>query len=276
MSNRAKVDLRAAFGDGLDGYPADLRKELMSVAAILNLTQSVRNSKTKQYEASPTNIAVQNNAAYFAQKVNGMVSAGLSYEAGDYYVYVQFGGKPSITKTPNGIIKAMNKLASLQGYLANINVGCVFKGHKELLITRNGLIDELHLVNNPDSEITGIDNDIVAPYAVVTLIDKVSKKTISRKVTIVRSNEYQNAKNQGSYTHKSYPVPMATKIALKRAGEDMLATLGIDDSVQADELRNEIREHNEDYSDPESNEIIKQEEPKFTDVKSEVLDINSL
>lgn len=273
MSNGAFINLKEAFGKAFDNYPPELKKELMSVSAILNLTPTIRDSKTKQYVPSPTNIAVQNNAAFFAQKINGMVSAGLSYEAGDYYVFVQFGGKPSITKTPNGIIKAMNKLASVHGYIANINVGCVFRGYKELQVTRNGLVDELHLVNNPESEVTGVDNDIIAPYAVVTLIDKVTKEIISKKVTIVRSNEYQNAKKQGSYTHKSYPVPMATKVALKRAGDDMLATLGIDDSVDADELRHEIKEHNDDYQQDKEPEIVEQKEPGTDDKEIDITEL---
>lgn len=224
----------------------ELMKELKTVEETLNLTPSAK--EKGQWIASPTNVSVMAYTDVTVRKISSMVQQGLSYGSGDYYIFVQFGGKPSVTKSPNGIIKAMNKLASKHGYIANINTGCVFKGYEHFKVVRTGLIDTIELTNSAESEIgVNLSDDILAPYAVVTLYDKKTSKAISSKVTVIRNGEYIAAKKQGSYTHKTYPVPMAEKIALKRAGEQMASSLGIDDSVELEALKREITEHNSEY-----------------------------
>ena len=244
--NKSYIDFKSFYESGR--LSADLMKEMEVVASTLNLTPSTKDSKTKNWVGAPTNIAVMAHSDIVVRKISSMVDQGLSYSAGDYYIFVQFGGKPSITKSPNGIIKAMNKLASKHGYIANINTGCVYRNYEHFKVKRNGLVDTIELVNSAEHEIgVGVQGDILAPYAVVTLYDKKTSTVISSKVTVIRNGEYEAAKKQGSYTHKTYPVPMAEKIALKRAGDQMAASLGIDDSVELESLKREIADHNADY-----------------------------
>lgn len=244
--SKSYIDFKDIYDSGK--LSTELMKELKTVESMLNLTPTVKDNKSKQWVASPTNVAVMSYTDVTVRKVSSMVEQGLSYASGDYYIFVQFGGKPSVTKSPNGIIKAMNKLASKHGYIANINTGCVYKNFEHFKVKRNGLVDTIELVNSSDHEIgVGVQNDILAPYAVVTLYDKKTSTVISSKVTVIRNGEYEAAKKQGSYTHKTYPVPMAEKVALKRAGDQMAASLGIDDSVELEALKREIADHNADY-----------------------------
>jgi len=268
MNDKAYINFSELYESGK--LSTDLLKELKNVEGTLNLTPTVK--KDGRYIPSPTNISVMSFIDTTVRKIASMVDQGLSYASGDYYIFVQFGGKPSVTKSPNGIIRAMNKLASKHGYIANINTGCVFTGYESLKVIRDGLIDKLELVNNYESEIgVEAENDILAPYAVVTLVDKQSSKVISSKVTIVRNGEYLEARKQGSSTHYSYPVPMAEKIALKRAGEQMAASLGIDDSVELEALDRELIDHNSEY-DLDRKEPNKEDPDKITD--EQVLEID--
>jgi len=225
-------------------YPDDLAKELKAVQEQRNTTPVEKSSG--QYVPSPTNIAIMKHFDLTVRMISSMVEQGLSYVMGDYYIYVQFGGRPSITKSPNGMIKAMSKLASKSGYHANINTGCIFEGYEELRVTRDGMTDSLHLVNSPEAEIG--ESNIISPYAVVTLFKIGSTEIVSRKVIIVRQGEYIAAKNKGSSTHHVYPVPMAQKIALRRAAEEMAATLGVEDSVDLARLKSEVADHDKEYN----------------------------
>jgi len=245
MDNQEFVSFKAIYESS--NVPGDLLKELKQVELTLNLTPTVKSNN--QYVKSPTNVSVNQYTNLVVRKISAMVDQGLSYNNCDYYIFVQFGGKPTISKSPNGMMQALSKLASKAGLIANINTGCIYEGYKELLVTRDGAIDKFYLINNPESEIKQIrEGDIIAPYAVITLINKSSGNVISRKVTIVRNNEYINAKKQGSYTHKSYPVPMAVKIALKRAAQEMMSSLGMSDEIEEMEtVRSEINDHNKDY-----------------------------
>jgi len=254
MSNQEIVSFKGTYKN--PNVQDSLLKELKQVELILNLTPT---SKVDgKYVKSPTNVAVNKYNELVIRKIATMVDQGLSYSNSDYYIFVQFGGRPTVSKSPNGMMKALSKLASKVGLVANINTGCVYDGYKELNVVRDGAIDTLHLVNNPESEIRQIrEGDIIAPYAVITLINKSDGNLISRKVTIVRNNEYLNAKKQGSFTHKSYPVPMAVKIALKRAAQEMMASLGVSDDIEEMEsINSEIRDHNNDY---DMNKEIEQE-----------------
>ena len=275
MSNQAFVSFKEFYKK--TGFPTELIKELRQVELTLNLSPTAK--VDGKYVASPTNISVSNNLDLVVRKIAAMVEQGLSYSNGDYYIFAQFGGKPTVSKSPNGMLTALSKLASKAGMTANINTGCVYDGFKELNITRNGHIDTLHLVNDPNAEVKQIrEGDIVAPYAVITLASKATGDIISRKVTIVRNNEYLNAKKQGSYTHKTYPVPMAVKIALKRAAQEMMGSLGLADSEEVEQVQNEIKDHNADY---DMNKVIEQKEPviekETTGGKdSGVIDINDI
>jgi len=223
------------------GMTPDLAKELRIIESQLNLTPT---EKVKgQWVPSTTNVAVMNYMQAAVRKVSSMLSQGLTFATGDYYIYASFGGRPAVSKSPNGMIKAMSKLAKKQGYDCTINVGCVFEEYNELRILRDGCIDTLQLENSPEYEIKQHnDSDILAPYAVVSLFR--DERLVSRKVTIVRNNEYTEAKNQSKgYTHKNYPVPMAQKIALHRAANEMMAALGVED----EDLQQEIKDHREDY-----------------------------
>jgi len=225
------------------GLPTKLMKELKVVQEIRNTTPTEKvNGK---YVGSPTNKALNRYRNLSIRLIGHMVDQGLSFANSDYYVYVQFGGKPSVTKSPNGMIKAVSKLASKAGYIANINSGCIFQDYLELSVTRDGEQDTLHLVNSPEAEIE--NSRIIAPYAVSTLIRRDTGEVVSRKVIIVRNNEYEAAKQQGGYTHQKYPVPMAQKIALRRMAEEMSASLGLDDSFEYQAVRREIADHDKDY-----------------------------
>jgi len=245
MSNQAFVDFKKIYEK--PNLPDDLLKELKQVELTLNLTPTAK--VNNNWVASPTNISVSSNLGLVVRKISAMVEQGLSYGNGDYYIFVQFGGKPTVSKSPNGMLVALSKLANKSGMIANINTGCVYNGFKELNVVRDGAIDTLHLVNNPEAEVRQIsEDDIIAPYTVITLIDKGTSKVISRKVTIVRNNEYLEAKSKGNYTHKTYPVPMAVKIALKRAAQEMMSSLGFnDDAEETEAVRNEISDYNKDY-----------------------------
>ena len=275
MSSQAFVNFKELYKK--TGLPVDLIKELRQVELTLNLSPTAK--VDNKYVASPTNISVTNNLDLVVRKIASMVEQGLSYSNGDYYIFVQFGGKPTVSKSPNGLLTALSKLADKAGMIANINTGCVYDGFKELNIIRDGHIDTLHLVNDPNAEVKQLrEGDIVAPYAVITLTSKATGLIVSRKVTIVRNNEYLNAKKQGSYTHKTYPVPMAVKIALKRAAQEMMGSLGLADSEEMEQVHNEIKDHNADY---DMNKVVEQKEPviekETTSEKDDgVIDINSL
>ena len=271
----SKVSFAKAYES--EGLQKDLLKELRQVEMTLNLTPKTKDRSGK-FVDNPTNVAVNNNIELVVRKISSMVSQGLEYANGDYYIYVQFGGKPSITKSPNGMIKAMNVLARKAGYIASINTGCIFKGYEVLRVKRNGIIDELELINGTEAEIgesvskdsVGYAADILAPYAVVTLISEKTCNVISRKVTIVRHNEYLAARAKGSSTHKVYPVPMAVKIALRRAAAEMSAALGVDDSDEAEELKREITDHDNDYDiggNAAPVDVVEQKDPLKVDIK---------
>ena len=284
MSNEAVVSFKEIYEKA--SIPEPLLKEIKQVELILNLTPTVK--KDNGWIASPTNIAVNQYKNLGVRKIATMIEQGLSYSNGDYYIFVQFGGKPTISKSPNGMMTALSKLASRVGLVANINTGCVYEGYKELTVTRDGAVDTLHLVNNSEAEIRQIrENDIIAPYVVITLINKSTGEVVSRKVTIVRNNEYLNAKKQGSYTHKTYPVPMAVKIALKRGAQEIMSSLGLSDDIEEMEvLRGEISDHNKDYdlskdnatqtAPPEQEDAFQNKAVPKHEIDDNVIDIKSL
>ena len=195
-----------------------------------------------------TNLAVINNMDYAISLIKDIVNDNLSFVKGDYYIYPSFGGKPAIVKTPNGMVKAMTSLAYKKGFFCSINMGCVFRGYEALKITRSGAIDKIELINSPESEISR--GEIIAPYCMISLFTLNTKDLVSQKLTIIRNNEYINAKNQSKTpkTHRDYPVPMAQKIALKRAVSDLLATFGYDDGKEYLRVHEEINDHNKDYN----------------------------
>ena len=244
------------FFDRDISYPDGLAKELKSVQEQRNTTPVEKSNG--QYVPSPTNIAIMKHLDLTIRAISSMVEQGLSYVMGDYYIYVQFGGKPSVTKSPNGMIKAMSKLASKSGYHANINTGCIFEGYEELKVTRNGMTDSLILVNSPDAEVG--ESEILSPYAVVTLFKMGTTEVVSRKVIIVRRGEYIAAKNKGSSTHHVYPVPMAQKIALRRAAEEMAASLGVEDSADMARLKSEVADHDKEYNLDDQSEPVTEEQ----------------
>lgn len=231
-----KVELTSLLNESTD--PA-LAREIAIVQDSLNL-------KAESKAGKATNLAVNNYKSYAVRQITALVDQGCSFAHNDYYIYSSFDGKPAISKSPNGMIRAMNHLAAKAGLIANINVGCVFDGYEELKVTRNGHIDDLLLVNSPGSEIDGA-GDIIAPYAVITLLQK-DGTVFSRKVVIVRRGEYLAAKSKAKKgnAHTAFPVPMAQKIPLRRAAIEMIATLGLDDS-SSEELEREIRDHDADY-----------------------------
>ena len=150
-----------------------LAKELKIVEATLNLkpTDKVGRGNSAKHVPSKTNLAVMNHLNLTVRLLSGMLDQGLSYANKDYYIYCQFGGVPSVTKSPNGMIRAMMNAASKVGVKLVINGGCIYEKHK-LRVVRNGRIDTIELENDPEYEIRQHgQNDIIAPYAVVTELD---------------------------------------------------------------------------------------------------------
>ena len=225
-----------------------LAKELKIVETTLNLKPIDKkwNSREKKsyYVPSQTNQAVMSHLGLTARLISGMLDQGLSYANKDYYIYCQFGGVPSVTKSPNGMARALTNAASKVGVKLVVNGGCVFEKHK-LKVVRNGIIDTIELENDPEYEIRQHGgNDLVAPYTVITELND-ALQVISSTVTIVRDNEYKNAKAQSKgNTHEKYPVPMAIKIAMRRAILQSAASLGVADDP---DLMQEIDDHDADY-----------------------------
>jgi len=244
----------------LDDSDSELIQELQEVQAELNLYPTAK--VDDKWVASPTNISVMTYIDVCVASIKGMVSKGCQFKNKDYYIFASFGGRPSITKSPNGMIVAMKKMAGKNGMVATVNAGVVFKGYEALKIVRGSTVDKFHLVNSPEMEVgvSGKLTDVLAPYCVITLSDKESGHVISSKVTMVRNNEYLTAKSRGNHAmHSAYPVPMATKIALKRGLEKAMAELG---EGEDEDVREAINEHNSSYDIGDDQE--KEKEPTET------------
>lgn len=255
--SKAKVN----FGD-LESLnmSTDLLKEVRVVELNLNLRQSEKD-KDGNWGPSSANVAVMDHRQLTLRKIAGMHEQGLSYSEGHYYVYASFGGQPAVKKSPNGMIKSMATAAAKSGYLVTINVGCVFNDYIEFTVIRNGHTDDMRLINNPERELEQSGDDIKAPYAVVSVFHK--RNLLSRKVTIVRKQEFHAARSQSvAGTWKTYPVPMAQKTALYRAGKELLASLGIaDDDDDWAEVRKDLAEHEADHDMSQEAETEAQSEP---------------
>ena len=230
------------------GMTVELARELTIVQSMRNQTPTEK--VNREWVPSPTNIALMEHTDFAIRKISSMVDQGLTFANDDYYIYASFSGTVKIVKAPNGMIRSITTAAAKSGYMVTINLGCVFTGPKQFEVTRNGYADELHLVNDPAKELDGGKDDIVAPFAVITLLRK--GLMLSRKVTIVRRNEYLNARKQSkSSIHDYYPVPLAQKTALYRAGKELLATLGISDGDDSDDnwsdVKQDLRDHEDDH-----------------------------
>ena len=185
--------------------------------------------------------------------VKALVEDGLSYGAGDFYVYEGRGGI-KVHETPKGVRKQLQKIAAKYGLSIIVSDGVLYAKDR-LSVKTDGRIDEIEIYKDSEDMVKG--GVIVAPYAVVTVF-RGGNEIIAKKIFIIPQKEYAEILKKG--TGSSYPTMMAQKSVMKRVANGIYSLLGV--SIGKDDSLDEMEKRLEDESPRQSeDEPTKQPDP---------------
>lgn len=175
----------------------------------------------------------------FIGNIKGMVSNGLKYSSGDYYIFIQKGGSLKITKSPNGSAKVIDRVIASKDVKATLVVGIVRDGDEVSMETK-GTIQTLS-VNRGKNSIFNREGAVSGGYGIVTVFSKKTNDMLSRNVIIVDKAEYNAIENMASKTMETYESMLMNKIILRRYAQLLPAFVGggftEDDMAVLDEVR---------------------------------------
>ena len=209
--------------------------------------------KNKQYIENTFFTVLYKTFGRVSASVKALVEDGLSFSAGDFYVYEGRGGI-KVHETPKGVRKQLQKIAAKYGLNIVVSDGVLYEKDR-ILVKTDGRIDEIEIYKDSEDMVRG--GTIVAPYAVVTVF-RGGNEIIAKKIFIIPQKEYAEILKKG--TGNSYPTMMAQKSVMKRVANGIYSLLGV--SLGKDDAFDEMEKRFEDEAPRQSeNEPTKQSDP---------------
>lgn len=186
---------------------------------MMHFTNSINNLANDKKAKAMT--VWENNKDYVYQKIMEFANVGLSIANKDYH-FVSYAGIPDFQIDYKGMLKVAAMEARKNGYQLIAKADTIRDGYKDEVFTTNGLMDNIEIVNGK------MNAKIITSYAIISLVDMVSRNVTMQKVEVMPIAEFENAKKaskmQGSGANKDYATEMAKKIALRR-GIKIISTM---------------------------------------------------
>lgn len=156
--------------------------------------------------------------------IKSMVSKGLRFANGDYYIFLQKGGKLTVSMSPSGRAKAVDFLLKDKGVRVTLNIGTVKDGDIVSFKTK-GSIQTIEVESNQQAIFTRNAN-VIGCYGVVSIFSEKTDALMAQNVILVDTIEYQAIKNMASKTMTTYESMFINKVILRRYASLLPAFIG--------------------------------------------------
>ena len=179
-----------------------------------------------------------------------MISKGLRFANGDYYIFLQRGGKLTVSMSPSGRAKAVDFLLKDKGVRVTLTIGSV-KGGDTVSLKTKGSIQTLEVESNQHS-IFSRNAKIIGCYGIVSIFSDKTDSIMSQNVIIVDNVEYATIKAMASKTMQTYESMFVNKVILRRYASLLPAYIGGGFSDDELDTLSEVREGSRvDIDEPE-------------------------